>query len=298
MTDVQQAVRDRFADAGARGWLHAVGIPTGGGREVDVNADAPVVMASVYKLPLLVCFCRLVDSGEIDPCQQVTVPAEGRTPGPTGLSVLRDPVTMSLRDLAAQMVTLSDNAAADVVLARVGLDRLNEMVAGFGLSGTRVVGGTLDVQRGLTAQTGTSGIAEAFAALASNDDVAEVAAYDPALTSATTPRDMTTLLAALWTDQLASPEQSSFAREVLHAQVWPHRLRAGFPYRRVRVAGKTGTIGAIRNEVGVVTFPGERPVAVAVFTHAARADPVLPRVDAAIGETARLAVTRLRSGRL
>ncbi len=71
-------------------------------------------------------------------------------------------------------------------------------------------------------------------------------------------------------------------------QVWPHRVTAGFPYRSVSVAGKTGTIGVIRNEVAVVEFPGEHPVAVAIFTRAARADPHLPVVDAAI------AVTELR----
>ena len=157
------------------------------------------------------------------------------------------------------------------------------------------------MQRRLTEQTGTPDVAAAFAALASNDEVADVAAYDPALTSATTARDMTRLLGLLgllWADEVASPAQCRFARELLTTQVWPHRLRAGFPYCGVAVAGKTGTIGAIRNEVGDVTFDGEHPVAVAVFTHAARADPVLPLVDAVISETARLAVTELRSGRV
>jgi beta-lactamase class A len=62
----------------------------------------------------------------------------------------------------------------------------------------------------------------------------------------------------------------------------------------VSIAGKTGTIGVIRNEVAVVEFPGEHPVAVAIFTRAARTDPHLPVVDAAIAETARIAVTELR----
>jgi beta-lactamase class A len=66
----------------------------------------------------------------------------------------------------------------------------------------------------------------------------------------------------------------------------------------VRVAGKTGTLAAVRNEVGVVQFDGERPVAVAVFTRAARAEEILPKADAVIGQAARLAVADLRSGRL
>jgi len=294
---VEEQVRERFAAAGVQGRLHAVGLHRARPREVAVGADEPVVMASVYKLPLLVAFGRLVDDGGLDPAEPVTVPATRRTPGPTGLSALRDEVTMSWRDLMALTVTHSDNTAADVVLARVGLNRVNTMLDAVGLHATRVVGGTDDVQLRLREQTGANDVTAAFAALARDDEVADVAAYDPALTSATTARDMTALLTRIWDDTAASPASCRFARDLLGAQIWPHRLRAGFP-RGARVAGKTGTIGAIRNEAGVVTFAGEHPVAVAIFTRAARADPLLPRADAVIGETARIAVTRLRSGRI
>jgi beta-lactamase class A len=63
----------------------------------------------------------------------------------------------------------------------------------------------------------------------------------------------------------------------------------------VVVAGKTGTIGPIRNEIAVVAFPEETPVAVSVFTRAARSDVYLPIVDRAIGQAAGIAVTALRS---
>ncbi len=79
----------------------------------------------------------------------------------------------------------------------------------------------------------------------------------------------------------------------MRKQVFRHRIATGFPL--ARVAGKTGTLGAVRNEVAVVEFPGERPVAVAVFTKSARGDLSLPIVDAAIGHAARTAVTTLRS---
>ena len=105
-------------------------------------------------------------------------------------------------------------------------------------------------------------------------------------------------LAAIWSDSAASPQQCRFAHELLGAQAWRHRLRSGFPPVGVRVAGKTGTLAAVCNEVGVVQFDGERPVAVAVFTRAARAEELLLRADAVIGQAARPAVTDLRSGRL
>ncbi|OLL75528.1 Beta-lactamase [Pseudonocardia sp. Ae168_Ps1] len=119
-------------------------------------------------------------------------------------------------------------------------------------------------------------------------------ALNPVFGSSTTAADATALLARLWRGELASDAGTAFARQVLSAQIWPHRLRAGFP-ATAAVAGKTGTVGAVRNEVGVVTYPGEHPVAVAVFTHAARSDAAVPRADAAIGAAARTAVNAVRA---
>jgi beta-lactamase class A len=241
-----------------------------------------------------VAFCRAVDAGELDPRQPVTVRPQRRTPGPTGISALADPVTMSWRDLVTSMTTVSDNAAADAVLERLGLARVDAVLRDLGLSATRIRGGTAEVQRSMLADAGTDDVAAAFSVLGDNDVPVAFRELSPAFGSATTPRDMTRLLTLLWQDEAASPGQSDFARRLLTAQLWPHRLRSGFPDAAV-VAGKTGTIGAVRNEIGVVSYPGEHPVAVAVFTHAARTDITVPRADAAIGAAARQAVNALRA---
>lgn len=288
-----ERIRAIFADAGCTGRLHARRCD-GGDEEICIGGTERVVTASVYKLPLLLAYCRAVDAGRLDPLARLTLTPSECTPGPTGISALHDPVTMSRRDLATSMMTVSDNAAADLLLGEVGLAAVHELLESLGLDRTRLVGGTADIHRSLVRDTDTHGTAEAFAALADNDEAWTVAAYDPAYTSATTPAEMTRLLAALWRGEVVSAEQTDFARAVMRRQVWPHRIAAGFPHRGVAVAGKTGTIGIIRNEVAVVEFPGEHPVAVAVFTRAARADPALPAVDAAIAEAARIAVTELR----
>ncbi|WP_063020012.1 serine hydrolase [Nocardia niwae] len=293
MSTTEDRIRAVFADAGCSGWLHARRCD-GSATEVSVGGDERVVLASVYKLPLFVAFCRQVDAGRIDPAARLTVIPSDCTPGPTGIAVMRDPVTMSLRDLATSMMTVSDNAAADVLLGAAGLGAVESLLDDLGLDRTRVVGGTADLHRSLVRDTDTHSTAEAFAVLAQNDDAWSVSAYDPSYTSATTPEEMTRLLRALWSGTVLSAEQTDFVRTVMRLQVWPHRVAAGFPHRSVATAGKTGTIGVIRNEVAVVEFPGEHPVAVAVFTRAARADPHLPAVDAAIAETARIAVTELR----
>ena len=297
MSPVEQRIRDTFRQAGAAGWVHAAPVGGAPGREVAVGADELVVMASVYKLPLLVALCGRFADGTLDPRATVRVHPASSSPEPTGVAAFLDPVTLSWRDLAASMITVSVNAAADVILGEVGLDAVREVLADCGLSATKVVGGQADVEAALVRDTGAASAAEAFALLADNDAALTVSAYDPAFASATMAREMTRLLALVWSDAVVTPEQCAFMRRLLGLQVWPHRVRAGFPYAGVEVAGKTGTIGAIRNEVAVVAFPGETPIAVAVFTFAARADAALPAVDAAIGECARLAVTELRSGR-
>ncbi|AVH24140.1 serine hydrolase [Nocardia cyriacigeorgica] len=290
--EVTERIRAVFADAGCTGWLHAR--RCGGAAEISIDGRDRVVTASVYKLVLFVAFCRRVDAGLIDPRAQLTVHPADCTPGPTGIAALHDPVTMSRRDLATSMMTVSDNAAADVLLGEIGLGAVEDLLDELGLTETRIVGGTADVHRSLVRDTDTHSTAEAFAALADNDEAWSVSAYDPSYASATTPEEMTRFLHLVWAGGVLSPEQTGFVRAVMRKQVWPHRIAAAFPHRGVSVAGKTGTIGVIRNEVAVVEFPGEYPVAVAVFTRAARADPQLAVVDAAIAEAARIAVTALR----
>lgn len=289
-------IRAVFADAGCVGWLHARRCDGSPG-EISLGGHDRVVIASVYKLLLLAAFLRQVDGGLIDPAGRLTIDPTECTPGPTGIAALQDPVTLSRRDLATSMMTVSDNAAADVLLGEVGLAAVAELVRELDLSGTRIVGGTADQHRSLVRDTDTHSTAEAFAALADNDEAWTVSAYDPSYASATTAEEMTRFLWKLWAGEILSTAGTEFARTVMSKQVWPHRIAAGFPHRRALVAGKTGTIGVIRNEVAVIEFPGETPVAVAVFTRAARADPMLPVVDAAIGEAARIAVTELRRPR-
>ncbi|MFD3591651.1 serine hydrolase [Nocardia sp. NPDC058640] len=282
-----------FADAGCVGWLHARRCD-GSPDEVSVGGRDRVVFASVYKLVLFATFLRQVDRGRIDPAERLTIDPTECTPGPTGIAALHDPVEISRRDLATSMMTVSDNAAADVLLGEVGLAAVSDLIDELGLTDTRILGGTVDQYRSLVRDTDTHSTAEAFAALADNDEAWTVSAYDPSYASATTPEEMTRFLSKLWSGDVLSAASSEFARTVMRKQVWLHRIAAAFPHRGVLVAGKTGTIGVIRNEVAVIEFPGETPVAVAVFTRAARADPMLPAVDAAIGEAARIAVTELR----
>lgn len=294
MSSAQDAIAGVFVDAGCRGWLRAerVGVA---GPVIDVGGDAPVVAASVYKVLVLVAAARAFDAGRLDPHGAVRIVPSDCTPGPTGLSLFADPVTLSWLDVARLMITLSDNAAADVLLAAVGLDSVDHVISDLGLDSTRVVGGTAALQRQVIRDAGALTLEEAVGLLASNNTIHDSAAFDPAYTTATSAADTNALLTAIWTDRAASAEQSAVMRTLMAQQIWPHRIRSAFPFADVVVAGKTGTIGPIRNEIAVVAIPDEVPIAVSVFTRAARSDVYLPIVDQAIGQAAHIAVTALRA---
>lgn len=280
-----------FDDAGCNGWLHAqvVGHPAA----LSVGGQQPVVPASVYKVLLLVAAARAFDTGALDPIERVVVDPRTSPPGPTGIAALDDPVEMTLRDLLRTMIAVSDNASAATLMRYVGLDAVQATARTLDLTNTRIVGGDAEIQSALMAETNTRTVAEAFAVLANDDLPQSVRAYDPAFASATTPADTTRLLATIWTDTAASPQQCTFMRSTLLGQTFRHRIASGFGSAPT-IAGKTGTLGALRNEAAVITYPDEYPVAVAIFTHAARNDPSLPLVDTAIGKAAAIAVNALR----
>ncbi|MFB7055897.1 serine hydrolase [Streptomyces vinaceus] len=290
MNDTLRRIAAAFAEAGVSGRLHAVDIDSG--TEVDAGADHPVVTASVHKLCLLVALHQHAAAGRLDLTEQVECPPGDRTPGPTGLAAMLDPVRMSLRDAAYLMTAVSDNAAADLLLERIGLDAVNEATARLGLTRTRAVHTFRSLFATVREDAGPAGVR----ALADPQVLARLRALDPARGNRSTPRDMTRLLTAVWRDEAAcTPEHGAAIRRLLGLQVWPHRLAAGFPFDDVHVAGKTGSLPTVRNEVGVVEYPDGGRYAVAVFTRAASPAATLPAADAVIGTAARIAVDALRA---
>ncbi|AOR30568.1 serine hydrolase [Streptomyces fodineus] len=289
MTDIPGRIRAAFAEAGVTGRLHALDIDSGA--QIDVGADQPVCTASVHKLCLLVTLHELAATAHLDLGEQIDCEPAGRTAGPTGLAAMLDPVRMSLRDVAYLMMAVSDNASADLLLRRVGLDAVNRTTARLGLTRTHAVHTFGELFATIREDAGPGGAQ----ALADPHVITRLRALDPDRTNRSVPRDMTRLLGAVWRDEACAPEHGASIRRLLGLQVWPHRLASGFPFDDVHVAGKTGTLPTVRNEVGVVEYPDGGRYAVAVFTRTANTAATLPAADAVIGTAARIAVDALRA---
>jgi beta-lactamase class A len=287
-------IAEAFAEAGVDGFVHAREVGVENGPEVCHQADDQVVLASVFKIPVAVAYAAEVAAGRLDETERTKVTSRYRIGG-IGTAGCADDVEMSWRDLALFMMTMSDNAATDVVFHRVGQAAVDKILVDLGLGRTRIMGCCEDLFASMTADLAmTAQEAEEVLGAPTWEVVENLSIVDPARTTSSTPREITTLLDAIWTDRAAAPEACEQVRRIMTQQIWPHRLGSGFP-SDVQIAAKTGTLPSVRNEAGVVTYPDGRSYAVAVFTRAQALELRQPAVDAVIGRAGRLAVDHLRS---
>nr|AAQ21340.1 beta-lactamase-like protein [Amycolatopsis azurea] len=292
-SEVAETINTRAKEAGVRVRLHAAEID--GTRRIGIDEHAPVVTASVFKVPIALELARQGADGELDLGEPVTVPPGHPTPSPYGLATFRHEITMSWYDLAILMIGISDNVATDLILARVGKEPTEKSLRRLGFEHTTVpqdCGEVLDSigqDLGISYEDDEKALSEL-----SIVQIQALRALQPAHTCATTAEEITRLLGLIWRDEAASPAACADVRRWMELQVWPHRLRSGFPDDGIRVSGKTGTLPSVRNEVGVVQYPDGGRYAVGIFTDAVDGRSRVPERDAFIGFAAAQAVEWLR----
>ena len=292
-----------LSDLGLFGAAYAA--PVSGESGAGFGADDLVTPASVMKVQVALTIENAIARGAVDGAERRVLTPADRTAGPVGISLMRDEVTMTVRDLVALMLTISDNVATDELIGVAGLEQVNRTTRELGMPTTEI---TSDLRTMLHDVAVEIGFAD-YAALVAHDPrvdgppsdaevrvaIAGATALDPQRGTRTTPREAVALLQAIWTDSAGPPDACAAVRRYMGQQLTRHRIASGFP-PDVAVAAKSGGLmGVVRNEVGVVTFPDGAAYAVAVFTRREPGNPTEPAViDAAIGQTARALVDRLR----
>jgi len=134
VTRLLDLFRTRAAKAG--GSVGAVVIDAEGREAFASGADEPMFSASVIKLPIVMTLYADAEEGRLSLEEQVST---GERLGGTGvLRDLKDVDRMSLRDLAALAMTVSDNTATNRLIERVGMERVNERLDEWGCPLTRV----------------------------------------------------------------------------------------------------------------------------------------------------------------
>jgi beta-lactamase class A len=252
--------------ADARGTVAVSCLLPGTALDCGLNAHAHSPMQSVFKLPLALTVLHLADSGKL-PGQRAGEPIDvtlDRTVRflpqdrilPRTYSPLQDRypeanVDVTLRKLIELTAGLSDNAASETLLRIAGGPAVvQDYIRSLGITEFALRDGEQGLHRDRKAQ------------------------YRNWMSAAATVQ----LLQRLVDDPPLSAAANDFLVRTLSASpTGPHRLRAGLPLGTV-LAHKTGTsdvhdgVAAATNDVGLVTLPDGRRLAIAVFVTDARAD--------------------------
>ncbi|HEV8229312.1 MAG TPA: serine hydrolase, partial [Candidatus Limnocylindria bacterium] len=98
------------------------------GRHLGMRENELFPLASLVKVPILVALYEAIRGGEIDPRERVRYAEATRVPGSGILQDLDDGLELTVRDVATLMIAISDNTAADLLLARVGKPRVEAVM--------------------------------------------------------------------------------------------------------------------------------------------------------------------------
>ena len=109
------------------------------GRELAVNGDTLFPMASAFKVPILVEVLYQVREGRFGLDDETRVEKTDQHMGSGMLSSLTAPgIVLSVRNLINLMMLISDNSATDLLLAKVGAERVNARLRSLGIEGMSV----------------------------------------------------------------------------------------------------------------------------------------------------------------
>jgi beta-lactamase class A len=229
-----QRVRDRI---GGRLGLHVLDTQTG--RRWSFDDDSRYAMASTFKMLLAAAVLQRADLGTIELDQQVKLQASDMLAHAPVTSKNLERGTMTVRELCAAVVEVSDNPAANLLLKMIdGPAGLTRFFRALGDRETRLDRYELDLNSNLPG--------------------------DPRDT--TTPRAMVHSMEQVLTNDALSPASRELLLDwMINASTGLKMFRQGLP-TEWKVGDKTGrgANGAV-NDLVIAWPPGRKPILVAVY---------------------------------
>jgi beta-lactamase class A len=205
------------------------------GQKYLLHADEVLPTASSIKIAILAELYRQAQQGKLKLGDLYTLQSSDLVGGSGIAEALTPGVTrLTIRDVAALMISLSDNSATNIIIDRVGMENVNALLDSLGLTHTRLRRKMMDVK---AAGEGRENIA--------------------------TPREMVMLLEDLYRGKVLNKQMTGdfFALLSVHKESYiPRELPED-----LRVANKPGELEGVRNDSGIV-FTGNRPFAISVMT--------------------------------
>lgn len=96
--------------------------------QIDIHSEQTFRSASIIKVPLLAALFWLSERGELDWQETLPLRDNDRTPGSGILRELHTGLELTLHDLAVLMIVLSDNTATNMLIDRVGVEKVQQFL--------------------------------------------------------------------------------------------------------------------------------------------------------------------------
>lgn len=205
------------------------------GRALDYRADERFPSASVIKVAILVELMAQVEDGSVGLDDRYALSDADKVPGSGVLSMLHPGMELTIEDLAHLMIVVSDNTASNVLVDRVGTDRINARLESLGLRRTRMERRFYDFE-----------------------------ARDRGLDNWATAGELADLLTGIERRRVVSPGACEKILQIMRKQQHDQRIPRLLP-PDTPVANKTGTITGVCHDIGIIYCPAG-PVALAVLT--------------------------------
>jgi len=212
------------------------------------NADAPFHAASTMKLAVLLAVFRQIERGELTADAPVHVRNKftsivDRRPYMLDVSRDGDPQlyahlgrTMTVDELAYQMITTSSNFATNLLVDVVGVPVIQRALQEMGVEGLAIIRG-----------------------------VEDQAAFDAGMNNAVTANGLLKLLRLILEGKAYSPRASERMLQILLDQRYKSGIPAGLP-EAARVAHKTGNISTVHHDAGIVYLEGRKPYVLVILS--------------------------------
>lgn len=244
--DRTNELRDRIEQISqaARGRVGVKATVLETGESVTLNGNQQFPMQSVYKFPIAMAVLAQVDQGKLKLDQKIRVEASEVLQDSRILDEKSQGMEFSLAELLKYMVSESDNTASDVLLKQVGEPRIvTEYLRGLGVNDIVVANTEKELAQ---------------------DTAVQYRNY-------ATPDAAVVLLRVFHEGKgLSKSSQALLLQLMTETTTGPKRIKGLLPDGTV-VAHKTGTsstvngVTAATNDVGLVTLPNGRHMAIAVF---------------------------------
>lgn len=206
-----------------------VDLDTGG--YLDVNGNTTFASASMIKVPILVAFFQDVDAGKIRLDESLTLKKELIGGGSGDMQYKPLETKFTALETATKMIVISDNTATNLLIERMGgVAALNERFLSWGLTATQIRNLLPDLEG----------------------------------TNTTSPKDLAHLMALVNEGDLMSMRSRDRMLDIMQRTVTNTLLPRGLG-EGATIAHKTGDIGSLVGDVGLVDMPnGKRYIAVAM----------------------------------